>query len=236
MIDPKITSSTRRKYRGTVQAEVAALTRQRIIEAALALLDTRWVDQITLEEVANRAGVTVQTIIRHFGSKDGLFSAAGCAANDYGALHRLDAPVGDVPGAVFILVEHYEAVGDRIIRVLAQRGRYPEIDTALDERRLKHRQWVERVFAPNLADCEGPGRVRLLAQLVAICDVHLWKMLRRDGGLSREQTETALQEMITALFQHKALPEPGGNPVTTDGTLRQFRSLFVTGDTAQSCR
>jgi AcrR family transcriptional regulator len=212
MTNLKITFPPRRKYRGTVQAEVAALTRQRIIEAALALLDARWIDQITLEAVANQSGVTVQTIIRHFGSKDGLFSVAGCAANDSLTQHHLAAPVGDVPGALRDLLEQYEAVGDRVIRIRAQEGRYPDMDAILNEGRDKHRQWVERVFAPNLADYDGPDRARLRAQLIAICDVQVWKLLRRDGGLSRDQTEAALLEMIAALFTAKALPEPGEYP------------------------
>lgn len=212
MANKKIALPTRRKYRGTIQAEVAALTRQRIIEAALALFEADWIDQITLEEVANQSGVTVQTVIRHFGSKDGLFSAAGRAANDRGTQHRLEAPVGDMAGAVNNLLEQYEEVGDRVIRVLAQEGRYTDIDTLLNEGRVKHREWVEHVFAPHLARYEGADHARLLAQLIAICDVYVWKLLRRDCGLSREQTEVALLEMIMALFQPKELSGQGEIP------------------------
>jgi hypothetical protein len=38
-----------------------------------------------------------------------------------------------------------------------------------------------------------------LALLIATCDVYFWKLLRRDLGLSREQTELAVIEAITAL-------------------------------------
>ena len=40
---------TKRAYRGTVQAEVAALTRQRILDAALALAADEWLDRLTLD-------------------------------------------------------------------------------------------------------------------------------------------------------------------------------------------
>jgi hypothetical protein len=34
---------------------------------------------------------------------------------------------------------------------------------------------------------------------VAICDVYTWKLLRRDAGLSRAQTQRALVELIDGL-------------------------------------
>src|SRR5579885_1675079 len=98
-IDPR-PKQGKRPYRGTVQAEVAALTRQRILEASLALAAEEWLDRITLDQVAARAGVTVQTIIRHFRSKEGLFTAAAetaaAAAQDW----RAETPSGDVAGAI----------------------------------------------------------------------------------------------------------------------------------------
>jgi hypothetical protein len=44
-----------------------------------------------------------------------------------------------------------------------------------------------------------PDRELRLAQLVAICDVYTWKLLRRDQRLSRERTGRALVEMINGL-------------------------------------
>jgi hypothetical protein len=35
--------------------------------------------------------------------------------------------------------------------------------------------------------------------LIAVCDVYFWKVLRRDLGLIREQTEHAIRETILAL-------------------------------------
>ena len=38
-------------------------------------------------------------------------------------------------------------------------------------------------------------------QLVAVCDVYTWKLLRRDSGLSRRQAATALLELLQPLTQ-----------------------------------
>ena len=50
------------------RAEAAAATRGRIVRAVLELHVERFHDQITLDAIADRAGVTVQTVLRQFGS------------------------------------------------------------------------------------------------------------------------------------------------------------------------
>ena len=47
----------------------------------------------------------------------------------------------------------------------------------------------------------------LLAQLVALMDVYVWKVLRRDRGLSRMETENAMCEMVAALLLRTAQTE-----------------------------
>jgi hypothetical protein len=64
-----------------------------------------------------------------------------------------------------------------------------------------HRDWCEAVFAPALAGLSAAGRARRLAQLVAVCDVHTWMLLRRQSGLSRSQTELALHEVLKPLTE-----------------------------------
>jgi hypothetical protein len=59
---------------------------------------------------------------------------------------------------------------------------------------------VEHVFAPFLPPQETPRRARLVAQLAAITDVYVWKLLSQDAGLDRDQTAVALQELIEAVL------------------------------------
>ena len=65
-------SGPHRRYVQAARAEAAADTARRILEAFLARLMTQWFDQITLDRVADDAGVTVQTVVRRFGGKDGV--------------------------------------------------------------------------------------------------------------------------------------------------------------------
>jgi hypothetical protein len=55
------------------------------------------------------------------------------------------------------------------------------------------------VFAPFLDGLEGAGRRRRLAQIVAVCDVYVWKLLRLDAGLSPQAYREALLELLEPL-------------------------------------
>jgi len=199
MKNEKQDAPNKRPYRMRARAEAAAETGRRILGAVIELHTERFFDQVSLEDIADRAGVTVQTVIRRFGSKERLIEAATEAVNRQVVRQRDQAPVGDIEGAVKNLVDHYEEWGDGVLRLLAQEERVPAFRAVTDAGRALHYEWVERTFAPLLVELAGEERRRLLAELIAVCDVYFWKLLRRDLGLSREQTELALAETILAL-------------------------------------
>ena len=193
------------KYRSAVREEAEALTHQRILTAARSLYIEQWIDQITLEQVAARADVSVQTILRHFGNMQGLWVAVGRMINNSAIQQREEAPVGNIPAAVKNLTDHYEMTSVTGLRTLALEGRYPQLDAMLSDGRQYHQAWVERVFLPYLNRCSTDNRQRVKAQLAAICDMYMWKLLRVDGGLSREAAESALMDMLTAVLHQNHL-------------------------------
>jgi AcrR family transcriptional regulator len=182
------------------RAQATAATRRSIADAWLALYEELHYDDITLDVVAERSGVTVQTVIRHFGSKEELFLAVTRELAAAETLRRSAAPIGDIDGAVRNVVAHYERVGDWVLRTLEQEDRFPAIRDLADAGRRIHYDWVERAFAPFLDSATGAARRRRRAQLVALTDVYMWKLLRRDAGLGRRPTEIAMTELVTALL------------------------------------
>src|SRR5690242_4141963 len=102
---------TTRTYTMTTRAQAAEATRLRILRAAFDLQSQSLASDIGLAAVAQAAGVSVQTILRRFGSRDGLFDEAIRHANETVAEERR-APIGDVAGALHVIVEHYELRGD----------------------------------------------------------------------------------------------------------------------------
>lgn len=193
---------TKRTYRGTAQAEVAALTRQRILDAVISLSMDHWVDEITLDQIATRSGVTVQTILRHFGSKDGLAVAAAREGRHTVNQQRSAAIPGDIDDIVSNLADHYEEYGDRVFRTLAQEEIVPQFKGFLQEGRSFHRQWVEHVFAPWLETQDEPARQSTIIQLITACDVYTWKLIRRDHTHTSEQYRAVLKDMLNALLSH----------------------------------
>ena len=190
---------TRRPYRMTVRAASTADTGRRLVVAMQELVAERPLQEVTLEVVAERAGVTLQTLLRRFGSKAGLLAAAVEDGAARVASQRDQAVPGDLRGCVTNLFEHYEEWGDRVLRMLAQEGTMEEIDAILARGRRTHAAWVERVFARDIAHRRGGARKVLRAQLVALCDVYVWKLLRRDLGLARADAERALFGMLAPL-------------------------------------
>lgn len=188
-----------RPYRMVARAESAAATADRIMDAAVTLFWQQPAAQIRLDQVAGQAGVTVQTVIRRFGTKEDLFAATVRREQARVRQQRDDITPGDVPGAVANLVAHYEELGDRVLRLLAEEQAVPAIKAITDDGRRLHQDWCARAFAPFLASLDDATRKRRFAQFVAICDVYTWKLLRRDLGLSPAQTRLALEEMLTPL-------------------------------------
>lgn len=63
------------KTRKTPQQYRARLTVQCILEAASQLLNRTWSTQVTTNDIAERAGVSVGTLYRYFGCKEEIFDA-----------------------------------------------------------------------------------------------------------------------------------------------------------------
>jgi AcrR family transcriptional regulator len=187
----------RRPYRMVARAEAARATASRVLDVALELFTDNPYEDISLEEVAKRAAVTKRTVLRRFGSKEELFVAAMERAVDEMMRQRDAAPVGDAAGAVANLVEHYERWGANRLRLLSQEDRIPIVAENVEGGRRYHWSWVERTFAPLIDGLQGSTRKRRVAALVVITDVYTWKLLRRDLGLSRADTERVLLELIS---------------------------------------
>jgi AcrR family transcriptional regulator len=143
-------------------------------------------------------GWTVQTILRHFGSRDRLFDAAVTFANTEVVTERL-APVGDVAEEVRVIVDHYETRGDWVIALLGQEASNERIRGITVPGKRLHRTWVETVFGPQLSDLAKTDDPTIADLLTVATDVYAWKLLRRDRGLSRDQTERRIRLLVEAI-------------------------------------
>ena len=185
-----------RAYVMKARAEKATATKERIVKSAADLIVERTLDGLTLEAIAERAGVAVRTILRIFGSKEQVFAAAINAEGrrGHGALHP-----GDVEATIKVLFDDYEKIADAVILRLADEGRIASLDALLKSGRDNHRRWIEESFAPQLSPIERGERAELLNALLVATDVYAWKLLRRDFGLSRRAAEKVVCRIVHSL-------------------------------------
>jgi AcrR family transcriptional regulator len=202
-----------RAYQQTVRAEQTTANGERMVDATVALLETTpRVRDVTLDAVAARAGVTVRTILRRFGSRDGLLDVAfHRMAQNLGASRTLPG-IGDADAAAESLVAQYERFGDFVLKMLEQEHDLPVLGDLVAYGRSQHRAWLEQVFAPQLAPLDAGERKRRVVELYGATDVYLWKLFRRDFRLTRSQTVETFRNLMTAVLIPRPRRSASGGP------------------------
>jgi AcrR family transcriptional regulator len=187
---------TTRTYTQGARAEAAAANRDRVIREAAAMFLAEPHEDVTLTRIAKAAGVSHQTVLNHFESKDGVILAVAELLGEETAGIRHAEP-GDVPGAVRALVDDYERLGDANFRWAATAtGAIAEV---LDGARAQHQAWLVGVFAERLPRTPA-ARKRAVDALHAATDVYTWKLLRRDLGRSRTETEKTIADLVVGIL------------------------------------
>jgi AcrR family transcriptional regulator len=181
----------------TARADGVAETRTRISNAVVTLAQERLTMEITLDDIAQAAGTTVQTVLRHFGSRDGLFDAV-IASTAAQVEREREVPPGDLDSALRVLVDHYELRGDFMVRMVGQEASDARIRSFTEPGKALHRRWVVQVFGDWLD--AAPDLDALTDLLVVATDLHTWKLLRRDRGLDRATTEARMRALVGALL------------------------------------
>jgi len=165
-------------------------TRERMLDAATELFMDRYYDDVSIALVAQNAGVSAQTLLNHFGDKERLFAAVVERVAAQLDERRGHAVPEDAAEAIRILVDDYEITGDATIRLLAVEERLPVVRAVVERGRRGHREWIERVFAV-------PNRT---SELLVLTDIYVWKLLRRDQGLSVKATASTMHRMVDAVL------------------------------------
>jgi AcrR family transcriptional regulator len=194
-----------RSYRMQARAATVGRTRERILAVGRDRFFGLPYDEVRLAEIAAAAGVSQQTLLNHFSSKEGLLLAVvEFVAPEIESLRGPVVP-GDVDAAVRALMRQYEALGDANVRLAAVAERIPELARAVDFGRAHHTAWLEATFADWLPD-DSRARRRTVAALYAVTDVGTWKLVRRDLGHSRPETAAVLRMLL-----HGALEKARGS-------------------------
>lgn len=187
-----------RAYTMRVRADRVQQTRERILDAVVSLAGDRPLARCTLPAIAERAGVSVQTVLRAYGTRDDLFAAARERATAHVLAERRIDP-DDVPATVAALVDHYEARGDGVLLLVGQERWEPLAAEITAGGRRLHREWVARTFAHTLGRLPVDRRERAVDLLVAATDLSVWKLWRRDAGRTRDETLERMLALVASV-------------------------------------
>lgn len=195
-------NSKKQSYDNSKRLIEAENTRHEIINAFGKLWTRYSINEITLDMVSNEAGVTTRTIMRKFGSKEGLLSETLPALTaDIESLRTVTKP-GDIDEILQVLLSNYETMGEAAIRTI---NLEPELEIAREigrEGRELHRRWCIEVFSPYLPKQNTPEFEIQLASFIAATEIYLWKLIRKDLKLSKEKTRAVFKNLIEGLAKN----------------------------------
>lgn len=188
---------TDRSYSSPLRAEQAAATRERIVDAAAELLQGGDAGAVSMQDVADRAGVSVRTVYRAFPTKEDLIdgvlaairarfeSIAGTPPASEEELRR------SVPGAVRSVYE-LEPLYRALFATPA--GRQAHRRSAGE-----HTAHVAAAFADELRDLP-PGQRRLIASVLHLVTSSSSVLFLKDyAGLDAEESAAAVGWALAAL-------------------------------------
>lgn len=127
-------------------------TKDKIIRAAIELVDEKGYKGATTRAIAERAGVNEVTLFRHFGSKQGILDAAIEKYSFFDSIDNMmihdivwDLDV-DLP---FLSQKYQEIVSSKreiILISLREEGRFPELDEAISKLPVSYRNSITDYF------------------------------------------------------------------------------------------
>lgn len=186
-------------YRSALREEQAAGTRERIEQAAAALIESSGdPESITFKAVAERAGVTEMTVYRHFPKREDLLRGLWRALNA-----RLGPGIGMPTTVAELLGQHgplmggFDGIAPQIIAsVTTPQGR--EMRGALNEQRRAAFRGIAKEAAPHLTPA---ARTRAAAILQLLHSAHAWMSLREQWDMDGREAAAATRWAIDILLE-----------------------------------
>lgn len=186
-----------RRYTQTSRSAQTLARRQRMIHAVFELIDRGSFGEVTLQGVADEAGVSLKTVVRHFGSKEGLLRQAMDEARGVEEDNR-SVPVGDLDAVCRVLAERYEVMAEQIYRTGDVELTYHWLSDWVQMARTSHLDWLAEAFDPWLP-AEGPEREDRLMCLFSATEIRSWWAIRQRFAYSPERARAVMLRQLQAL-------------------------------------
>lgn len=181
-------------------------TRRRIVDATVQLHNEKGVAATSMQDIADRAGVALATVYRHFPTLDDLVPACGSRnfelnpAPAEGVFAGLDVAEERISALVGALFAHYDR-GARPYEVgLAESAALPVMARLMENAAAHVKGLVTAATKPLEPD------VKHLDLAVGLCDFRVWRALTQAGLSTDDAAEFITQLMTTALTHQTSAP------------------------------
>jgi AcrR family transcriptional regulator len=204
--------AAKRKYELKQRAERQQATRQRIVDAAIALHATVGPAQTRIKGIAERAGVQRHTVYRHFPTEDELFAACSATWDERNpfpdpALWEAEVdPVERLRRALSEIYRYYRQVEPDLSSFLRDAELVPAVGRAFEEDAAARAALRDRLA--HGWGARGRRQRLLLAAIGHALGFETWRSLARGQALEDE----AAAELMTRLALATANPIPVGRP------------------------
>ncbi len=179
-------------------------SRDAVVEAILGLI-REGNESPGAAEIAERAGVSMRSVFRHFDDLETLRRAAIERHSEMMLpLYELADPGGPVADRVAALVDQRAALYEEItpVRLVGERIRRQSesISAGLDLGRRSLRHQLGELFAAELDQYDPTTRRDVLDALEAATSWAAWRVLRYDQDLPLRRARAAMARMATAIL------------------------------------
>lgn len=172
------------------------LTRERILEAALDCLNDEELDQLTVEGVAARAGVTKRTIYRHFATREDLLKATWPQMQKRVGSRGFPSTARDAVQKPLALFPTFDAMAGAVrASAFSRAGR--ELRLSVNDARRKASLAAAKDARPDLS---GPALVRLAAVIQLLNSSAAWAVMKEFWDLDGPESGRASSEAIAVLL------------------------------------
>ena len=175
------------------------LTRERILEAAIDCLNDEELEQLTIEGVAAKAGVTKRTIYRHFSTREEMLAACWPMMQKMVGLPGTGNFEDTVEGLLTMPARLFPNFDKQpcIFRASAYSRAGRELRISVNDRRKASFLKVAKQAHPELDEAEA---LRLAATIQLLCSAFSWAVMRDFWGFTGEQTALAVTDAMKLLL------------------------------------
>jgi len=192
--------SDTREYNSPARAQAKAETRERIVDAVVRVVLDDGIHAFTVQNVAEKAGVSHRTVYRHFKTREELLGALAASLDVKVEEYPLPSVPVTIDDIIDVVGPSFEAMGEveehfraYVIASIAMQWQ--------DESRQRRTQAFNRALRsafPHLSN----GEVREAAAVIrSLAGSRSWYQLTFEGGLDSKAAASAADWAVRALFK-----------------------------------